>query len=144
MVFSRPVAQAVQHHVAHDRVVTVQRVARAAEVEVVAFRRQHVVGLVVQPSKRDVWALFVALRRVIKDHVQDDFDAVAVQFFDQGLELVHLHAHLAGGGVAGFGSEEADGAVAPVIVSSMLDRSPGAYGCFRIRRTRRSASAQGS
>ena len=50
----RPVAQAVEHHVAHDRVVAVERVAGAAEVVVVALRGQHVVGRVVDAAIGDV------------------------------------------------------------------------------------------
>ncbi len=63
VVVGRPVAQAVEHQVAHDRVVAVQRVAGAAEVVVVALRREHVVGLVVDAPEGDVRAALVALRR---------------------------------------------------------------------------------
>ena len=115
MILRRPVAQAVQHHVAHDRVVAVQRVAGAAEVEVVALRRQHVVGLVVDALEGDVRALLVAFGRVVEDHIQDDLDAVAMQLLHQRLELVHLHAELAGRRVTGLGRKEADRAVAPVV-----------------------------
>ena len=56
---------------------------RAAEVEVVALRREHVVGLVVDAAERDGRALFVALGGVVEDDVEDDLDAVLVQLLDQ-------------------------------------------------------------
>ena len=65
---------------------------RAAEVVVVALRRQHVIGLVVDAAEGDVRPALVALGGVVEDHVEDDLDAVAVQLLDQGLQLVDLHA----------------------------------------------------
>ena len=44
-----PVAQRVQHKLAHDRVVAVQRVAAARVVVVLPLGRQHVIHPVVQP-----------------------------------------------------------------------------------------------
>ena len=63
MVFGRPVAQAVQHHIAHDGIVAVHGIAAAAEVLVTAVRLQHVVGLVVQAAKRERRARLPPLRR---------------------------------------------------------------------------------
>ena len=69
--------------------------------------------------------LLVALGGVVEHHVEEDLDAVAVQFLDERLQLVDLHAELAGGGVAGLGREEADGAVAPVVHQQLAVSGPG-------------------
>ena len=95
MWYSRhPVPQAVEHQLPHDRVVAVERVAAAAEVVVVAFRREHVVRRVVEPAERDRRAAFVAFGRVVEHDVEHHLDAVLVQLLDQRLELVDLHAEL--------------------------------------------------
>ena len=69
--------------------------------------------------------MLVALGGVVEHDVEDDLDAVPVQLLDQRLQLVDLHAELAGGGVAGLGREEADGAVAPVVQQQARRRGLG-------------------
>ncbi len=66
--------------------------------------------------------MFVAFGRVVEDHVQEDLDVVAMQFLDQRLELIHLHAQLAGGGKSGLGGEEAKRTVAPVVADQNFAR----------------------
>jgi hypothetical protein len=63
---------------------------------------------------------------VVENHVEHHFDAVAVQLLDQVLELVHLHAEGSGGGEAGLGREEANRAVAPVVVHHLAGERVGA------------------
>ncbi len=52
---------------------------------------------------------------MVEDDIEDDFDAVAVQQLHQRLQLIGLHAQVAGGGKGGLGGEEADRRVAPVV-----------------------------
>jgi len=59
-------------------------------------------------------------------HVEDDFDPVAVQFLDQVLELVHLHAQRPGGGVTGLGGKKPHRAVAPIVVHRLAGDRIGA------------------
>ena len=123
MVLRRPVAQAIQHHAAHNRVVAVERVAGAAEVEIVAIRRQHVVDLVVEPAERDIGSHLVAFSGVVKHHVQKHLNTGPVQLLDEVLELIGLHAQFAGCRIAGLGGEEANRAVSPVLHKHLT-------GCF--------------
>ena len=60
-------------------------------------------------------ATLIAFGGVVVNHIQDDFDAIAVQFANGGLEFVHLHADFARCGIARLGREEAHRTVTPVI-----------------------------
>ena len=82
VILGSPIAQAVEHHVAYHRVIAVQRIAGAAEVPVVALRGEHVVGFVVNPPERDRRPLLVPLGGVVKHHIKQHLNAVAVQFLD--------------------------------------------------------------
>ena len=80
VVVVHPMPQAMEDHLAHDRVVAVDRVAAAGIVFVVrAAAFQHVVDLVLQPLEAERGAQFVAFGRVIEHHVENDFDARLVQ-----------------------------------------------------------------
>ena len=57
----------------------------------------------------------VALGRVVVDDVEDHLDPGPMQRLHEPLELPHLLALRAGGGVAGVRGEEADRRVAPVV-----------------------------
>ena len=72
------------------------------------------------PRKDSVGPQVVALGGVVVHHVQDDLDAGLVQGADHGLELLHLLAAGAAGGVAVVRGEEADGVVAPVVVQALV------------------------
>ena len=116
VIVRHPVAQALHNHVADVRVVTVQRVATTAEVEVIPVGRQHVVRLVVDAPIGDVGTLLVAFGRVVEHDVQDDFDAIGVELLDQVLQLVGLHAEASRGSIRRLGGKEAHIAVAPHVV----------------------------
>ena len=72
------------------------------------------------PRKRQRRAQVVALGGVVVDHVEDDLDARLVQRPDHRLELLHLLAAVAAGGVGVVRGEEADGVVAPVVAQAPL------------------------
>ena len=112
-----PVAQRVHDQPQHARVHDVERVAGARVVHVVAQVVGHepVVGGVVDAAEGQHRAEVVALGGVVVDDVEDDLDAGVVQRLDHALELAHLLARLAGGGVGRVRREEADRGVAPVV-----------------------------
>ena len=67
------------------------------------------------PRKAQRRAELVALGGVVVDHVEDHLDVGLVQRLDHRLELLHLLAALAGGGVGVVRREEPDRVVAPVV-----------------------------
>ena len=69
----------------------------------------------------------VALRSVVVDHVQDYFEAGAVQGPHHVLEFRHLIAGGARGGEARVGCEESQRVVAPVIGKAALQEMPIRY-----------------
>ena len=78
VVFGHVSAQALKDEIRHDRVVRVDCVAAAGKVEqlVVGVRVSLVVGRVVDPAHgEEVGEVVPALRRVIVDHVEKNFDA---------------------------------------------------------------------
>ena len=108
-----PVAQAVEHHAQHFRVVHVQRVAAARPVDVIAqvLGREPVVAQVVDAAHRQGGAAVAALRRVIEHHVEDDLEPRSVHGAHQLAEL----AHRVGERVTGVRREKGQRVVAPVI-----------------------------
>ncbi len=121
-----PVAQAMEDHLAHDRVIAVDRVAAAAEVLVRAVVVQHVIDAVFEALEAERGACFVAFGRVVEDDVENHFDAGGVELADHFLELPHLVAGLVARHVAAVGREERHGVVAPVVRADRL----GAVGFF--------------
>ena len=113
MIVSHPIAQTFDNHIAYIGVIAVQRVSTTAEVEVVAIRSQHVVGLVVDTSVGDIRAVFVTFCCMVEHHVENHFNAVGMQLLDQVLQLVHLHGELTRGCVCSLGSEETHIAIPP-------------------------------
>ena len=116
VIFGRPVAQAIEHKIAHHRVVAVQGIARTAEIEVIPLRGEHVVGPVVQALERQGGSVLIALGGVVEHHIENHLDAGTVQLLDQLLELIDLHPEAPGCGIGGLGCEETDGAVAPEVI----------------------------
>ncbi len=111
-----PVAQRVHDQLEYVRAAHQQAVAGAGGVLVEALvPGEAVVGDVVQAAHGERRAQVVALGGVVVDHVEDDLDAGRVQRLHHRLELLHLLAPVAGGGVGGVRGEEADGVVAPVV-----------------------------
>ena len=74
------------------------------------------------PLNESIGPEVVALGGVVVDHVEDHLDAGAVQRLDHPLELAHLVAAAAGGGVLGVRREVADRAVAPVVRQPPVDQ----------------------
>ena len=74
------------------------------------------------PRKASVGTELVALRGVVVDHVEDHLDVRLVQRLHHRLELLHLLATLAAGGVGVVRREEADRVVAPVVREPLVDQ----------------------
>ena len=112
-----PVAQRVHDELQHVGMTRVERVAGAGVVHVVAavVVDQAVVRGVVDAAQRQRRTQVVALGGVVVDHVEDHLDAGRVQVAHHRLELEHLLAALAAGGVRVVRGEEADRVVAPVV-----------------------------
>ncbi len=85
-----PVAEAVEDQLRRDRVVDVERVAAAGEVEqpVRVLRRDHVVGLVCQSAQADRRPVRSRLAGVVEDDVEDHLEAGVVERLHQIAELV--------------------------------------------------------
>ena len=91
VIVGHPIAQTLHNHVTHIGVVAVQRIATPAEVIVVPIGGEHVIGLVVNATIRDIGSLLVAFGSMVEHHVENHLNAVGVQLFHQILQLVHLH-----------------------------------------------------
>ena len=115
-----PVAQAIHDHSAHDGVVAVKRIAYPAIVDILGpvVRVQHVVDPIVNAAQRDRGPVVTVLGRVVEDHIEDDFDAGAVQGLDHVAELIHRSLANRAGTVLPVRCKEGDRLVAPVVGSS--------------------------
>ena len=111
-----PVAEAVHDHPAHDRVIGVQRVARAGVVGVArAVFLEDVVRRVVEPSEAERRTALVALRGVVVHDVEDDLEPRAVQRLDHVAELVEHAERIRARAVRLVRREERHGSVPPVV-----------------------------
>ena len=88
VVFGDPVAQAVQHPLHDFGVGEVEGVAAAGVVDIVAVVVKPVVVAVVDAALAEEGAVDVLFGAVVVDDVEDDFDAGAVQGFDEVFEVV--------------------------------------------------------
>ena len=113
----RPVVEAFDDQLPHHRMVAVERVVAAGEVQVAAriLGVEQVVDAVVQAPVGERGPVRASLRGVVEHHVQDHLDAGGVHGLDHFLELAHLAARLRSRGVAALGGEQADRVVGPVV-----------------------------
>ena len=111
---NHPPAQRVHDQAADDRMVAVAGVAAAGEVQVGPRPRvKQVVDRVVNAPEGRSRAVPAALGSVIVHYVEDDLDPGAVQGLDHVAELAQRVAAVAR--IGGFGCEEGERAVAPVV-----------------------------
>ena len=105
----------------HLRMPGVQAVSGAGVIHVVALlvRHQAVVGGIIDAAKAQHRAHVIAFRGVIVDHIENHFDAFAVESLHHGLELGHLAAEIAGPGIARVRTEEIGGVIAPIIAEAL-------------------------
>ncbi len=72
-----PIAEAVDNHAPHNRMIGVERISGAAEIGVArSVLFQNVVGVVVEAAKAERRPVVVALGGVIEDNIQDDLDSL--------------------------------------------------------------------
>ncbi len=119
-----PVPQRVHDHLEDVRGPHEQGVPGARRVHVVAgVVGQTVVRRVVDALEGQRRAQVVALGGVVVDDVEDDLDPGLVQGLHRRLELQHLLAAVAPGGVGVVRGEEPDGVVAPVVVQAHVHQA---------------------
>ena len=117
MHLRHPVAEAVDDHPAHDRLVRVERVAGAREVGVAGAvgAVEEVVLLVGEAAIGERRPAVAALGRVVVDHVEDDLEPRPVERLDEVAELVDRALRAGPAAVGAVGREERDRLVAPVV-----------------------------
>ena len=77
--------------------------------------REDVVGTVLEAAIAERGAVFVAFRRVVEDHIEDDLDARRVHGLDHRAEVIDRGERRVRGGIAAKGREEGNRRIAPVI-----------------------------
>ncbi len=81
---------------------------------------EHVVGPVFKPAKREHRAISAAFGRVIKDHIQNDFDPGAVEGFDHVAELIHRAERVLARTVGGVWGKKRERTITPVVFQTRL------------------------
>ena len=89
MHLRHPITQTIHNELQGPGMRDVERVPTTRIVRVIAFvvRYQPVIGGIVNPSKRQGGTEVISFRRMVVDHVQDDFDSRAVEGLDHALEF---------------------------------------------------------
>src|ERR1035437_7511440 len=101
MIIVNPMPETMEDHLADDRMVAVERVAAAGGVGIrpsAVF--EHVIDAIFKALETEGRAGFVSFGRMIKNHVENDFDAGPMQSQHHFLELADLAARLLFDGVA--------------------------------------------
>ena len=122
MALARPVAKRVHHQAEHVRMRGIERVTRSRDVDIAprVSRIMAIVRVVVDPAERQRRPLCPALGGVVVDHVEDHFDAGAVERLDHPLELAYLLAGSTRRSIEGVGGEITDRGVAPVVRETLV------------------------
>ena len=108
--------------ISDDRVVTVHRVAAAAEIDIFAVGFQQIIGAVVDTFVGNHGTVFIPFSGVIEDNIQDNLDPVLMQFSDSVFQFVRFHTERSRSSVPGLGREKAQGRIAPVIAEIFAER----------------------
>ena len=98
-----------------DRVIAVDRVAAAGEVEVLPVLVQHVIKAVVEAPEVVDRAVLVPFRRVVEDDVEDDFEPRLVESGDRPPEFLAGGPPLPVAGVGRLDRREGDRVVPPEV-----------------------------
>ena len=126
MHFDHPIAQAVHDQLQRARMQQIERVAGAGEIHVEAriFRREPVVGQVVDPAKTERRPEVISFAGVIVDHVQNHLDPGGVEVAHHRFELRDLAAYpLRCWNTCASGAKKPIGVVAPVIRQASIDQN---------------------
>src|SRR3546814_2624010 len=131
-----PVAQRVHHHLQDARVLQIERVAAAGDVEVVArVAVENVVAGVVGAAEREGGAQVAALGGVVVDDVEDDLDAGLVEAAHHQLELVQVAFRR---DVARRRRKEADGVRSEEHTSELQSLMRISYAVFCLKKKKKS------
>src|SRR5699024_2847473 len=85
MVAEHPVAQAVENHISYHRMITIQSISTSAEIIVMSVRSQHIINVIVDSFEGKDRAVLISLGGVVKNHIQDNFNPILVQFLNKFL-----------------------------------------------------------
>src|SRR6185437_512076 len=120
--FRDPVTEAVHDQLEDLRMADVQGVAGARVIHVIARLVLHeaIVSGVVDAFETESRPEVVAFGGVVVDHVENDFDAGAMERLHHAFEFADLLAAVAGAGITGIGGEEVDAVIAPVIAETLF------------------------
>ena len=111
-----PVAETVENHPTHDRLVGIERAPSAGVIRIAgSVAIENVVGLILQAAKAERRAGVIALRGMIEDHVQDHFDTCAVQGLYHIAEFVHRTKRVLARTVSAVWREERYRRIPPVV-----------------------------
>ena len=118
MIVMHPVSQAMENHLANNRVVPINGVSTTRIVFVVSLVGfKHVVDRIFKPFEAEHRAVFVAFASMIEHDVQNHFDPCFVQGFDHLLELTDLGTRCWVRRVATMRREEGHRIVTPIVGS---------------------------
>ena len=99
--------------------ITIEGVTTACLIVVKLFRTvlasQVVIGTIVKAFKRERWTLMIALISVIKDNIEDNFNACLVEGLDHISEFINMTTRLRTCALGLMRGEIPHGAVAPVV-----------------------------
>ena len=115
MIVDRPVPQALHDQLLDNRMIAVDGVPAAGKIVVIPIRRQHIVDVVVEPLERYERPIFISLRSMVENHIQNDLDARRMEIADQRPQLVPLVVILLLRAIARIGGKIADSVISPVI-----------------------------
>ncbi len=111
-----PVMQTLPDKAAYDGMVAVDGITGAGEIKVVApVGLEHIIGDILQPAEKYGGPILPPLRRVTKDHVEDDLYPRPMQRLDHIAELVHGVPRIPPAGIGRVGGKVGQGRIAPII-----------------------------
>ena len=114
-VFDHPVTKAVQDHILHYGMITVERISAATEIIIMSIGSKHVVNLVVKAFERKGWTKFISLGSMVKNHIQNNLHVLVMKFFDQTFQFHSLAVVLFRRAVAGIWCKKADRVISPEV-----------------------------
>ena len=83
VIVDRPVPQTLHDQFLDDRMIAVDGIPAAGEIIVIPIRRQHIVDVVVEPLEGYERPVFISLRGMVENHIQNDLDACRMKITDQ-------------------------------------------------------------
>src|SRR5215472_14404405 len=109
MHLGNPIAETVNDHAPHDRLISVQRIAGAAVIRVLRqVFVEDVIDFVCESAEAEGGALGIPLSGMVVDDIEDHLDAGAMKRLDEISELVDGTERILARTVAGMRSKKRD------------------------------------